>query len=68
MQAYRKSRLYVPAFKSTLETVMHYIVSDIKKKARAFKIGVFTIFLVVSFVVTLKSLIDVAHIGILKAA
>jgi hypothetical protein len=49
-------------------TILAYIQKDIKKKARSFKIGVFTVFLVVSFITALKSLIDVAPIAFLKVA
>ena len=47
-------------------TIFHYISSDIKKKARAWRIGVTTIFIVVGFISMLKSLIDVAPIAFLK--
>lgn len=49
-------------------TILAYIRKDIKKKARSFRIGVFTVFLVVSFITALKSLIDVAPIAFLKVA
>lgn len=51
---------------SILKTVMRYVVADIQKKARSFKIGVFTVFLVVCFITMLKSIIDVAPIAFLK--
>ena len=60
--------LYQPSTTATVTTITRYIVSDIKKKSRSFGIGIFTIFLVVMFIVTLKSLIDVSHIAILKGA
>jgi len=45
---------------------MAYLESDIKKKKTNFIIGVTTIFLVVSFITSLKSIIDVAPIAFLK--
>jgi hypothetical protein len=51
---------------STLRTIFNYIGSDITKKKRSFKIGVFTIFLVVTFIMLLKSIVDVAPIAFLK--
>jgi len=47
-------------------TVFNYIKSDIRKKTRAFRIGVVTIFIVVGFITMLKSIIDVAPIAFLK--
>jgi Na+/H+ antiporter NhaC len=47
---------------------MEYVISDIKKKQRSFRIGVFTIFLVVSFISMLKGVVDVAPIAMLKVA
>jgi len=47
-------------------TIFNYIKSDIRKKTKAFRIGVVTIFIVVSFITMLKSLIDVAPIAYLK--
>lgn len=41
-------------------------MSDIKKKPKGFAIGVFTIFLVVSFIVALKSIIEVSPLALLK--
>jgi hypothetical protein len=49
-------------------TILAYIRNDIRKNARSFRIGVFTVFLVVSFITALKSLIDVAPIAFLKVA
>ena len=47
-------------------TILEYILSDIRKKQKTFKIGVFTVFLVVSFVTFLKSVVDVAPVAFLK--
>jgi len=49
-----------------IQTVFYYIRSDIEKKARSFRIGVFTVFLVVSFITLLKSIVDVAPVAFLK--
>lgn len=58
--------LYKSALHKTFRTVINYITSDIKKKKRSFRIGVFTIFLVVSFIMMLKALVDIAPIAFLK--
>lgn len=49
-----------------IRTILSYIHSDITKKKRSFRIGVFTIFLVVTFIMLLKSIVDVAPIAFLK--
>ena len=53
---------------TTFNTIMNYVVSDIKKKQQAFKIGVFCIFITVGFISMLKSATDVAPIAFLKVA
>lgn len=53
---------------TTFKTITNYVVSDIKKKQRSFKIGVFTIFLVVTFVVMLRSVVDKVGVAFLKVA
>lgn len=58
--------IYVQDPLSVLKTIADYVYSDIEKKARSFKIGVFTIFLVVCFISLLKSMVDVAPIAFLK--
>ena len=58
--------MYQASVFQTLLTVMNYIYSDIVKRTRSFKIGVFTIFMVVSFIMMLKALVDVAPIAFLK--
>lgn len=62
----KDSMLFEQSTGSMLKTICHYIYSDIQKKQRSFKIGVFTIFLVVTFIMLLKSLVDVAPIAFLK--
>jgi len=60
------SGIYEQTFKSMLRTIINYILSDIQKKKRSFRIGVTTIILVVTFIVLLKSLVDIAPIAFLK--
>jgi hypothetical protein len=67
-RAYRREQLSDQSNFSLLLTVLAYIRKDIKKKPTSFRIGVFTVFLVVSFITALKSLIDVAPIAFLKTA
>lgn len=65
-RAYRRQQLQAQSIFSLLKTISAYLYSDIRKKQRSFGIGVFTVFLVVSFITTLKSMIDVAPIAMLK--
>ena len=58
--------MYEQTLWSMILTIFNYIKSDIRKKTKAFRIGVVTIFIVVSFITMLKSLIDVAPIAFLK--
>ena len=60
------SALFKGSLYSTLRIVLNYILSDIHKKKRSFRIGVFTIFLVVTFIMMLKALVDIAPIAFLK--
>lgn len=53
---------------SALGTVVRYLCSDLKKKSRSFKIGVCTIFLVVSFITLLKAVIEVTPVAFLSLA
>lgn len=53
---------------TTMNTITSYVISDIRKKQRSFKIGVFTIFLVVTFIVMLKSVVDKIGVAFLKVA
>ena len=53
---------------SMVLTITRYIYADIKKKQRSFKIGLFTVVLVVGFLTLLKSLIDVCPVAFLKVA
>lgn len=47
-------------------TISDYIWNDIRKRKRSFCIGTITVFLVVCFLTTLKSIIDIAPIAFLK--
>lgn len=49
-----------------LVTISDYIYNDIRKRKRSFCIGTITVFLVVCFLTTLKSIIDIAPIAFLK--
>ena len=49
-------------------TTLYYLYSDIQRKQQSFKIGVCTIFLVVSLITMLKAVVDVAPIAFLKLA
>ena len=60
--------MHQQTFFSSFLTILDYVTSDIGKKQRSFKIGVFTIFLVVGFISMLKSVVDVAPIAMLKVA
>lgn len=62
----RDSEIYEQSSISMLRTIVNFIWSDITKKQRSFKIGVFTVFLVVMFISLLKSVVDVAPIAFLK--
>ena len=57
--------IFVKVF-SLLYTISNYIISDISKKQRSFKIGVTTIFIAVSFVTMMKSVTDVMPVAFLK--
>jgi hypothetical protein len=48
------------SFIGLISATFQYVLNDIKKKQREFIIGVMTIFLVVSFVTFLDSLVQVA--------
>lgn len=43
------------SFLGTLQIIFSYILTDIRKKPRSFKIGVFSIFIVVAFLIVLQS-------------
>ena len=62
----KENALFKGSLYQTFRIVMNYIVSDVHKKKRSFRIGVFTIFLVVTFIMMLKALVDVAPIAFLK--
>ena len=48
------------------KTITQYLVSETKKKPSAFKVGVFTVFLVVMVITMLKSVVDSAPILFVK--
>ena len=47
-------------------TILRYLSSEIQKKPSAFKIGIFTVFLVVMVITMLKSVVDSAPILFVK--
>lgn len=53
---------------STFKLLLSFIVNDIRTKPRTFKIGVFSVFVVVAFLVTLQSLLQLTPILFLKLA
>lgn len=55
LQISSNSSFSLQFFLSTLQIITHYIYTDIRKKPRAFKIGVFSIFIVVSFLIVLQT-------------
>ena len=56
------------SFLGTLNIIFRYLLTDIKKKPRSFKIGVFSIFLVVGFVALMQSVIQLSSVVFLKIA
>ena len=51
---------------ASCETVTQYMVSESIKKPTAFKIGIFTVFIVVMFITMLKSVVDSSPILFVK--
>ena len=65
-KAYRREHIYKQSNLKSTYTILNYIKSDIRKKKRSLCIGCSTVTLVVMFLTTLKSLIDIAPIAFLK--
>ena len=63
---YQLKEVYVQTWWSSFIKSLNYITSDIIKKKRSFFIGVFSIYLVVSFITFLKSVIDISPIVFLN--
>ena len=63
---YQLKEVYVQTWWSSFITSLNYITSDIIKKKCSFFIGVFSIYLVVSFISFLKSVIDISPIVFLN--
>ena len=55
-------------FVSTLKTIIGFIVGDIVKKPRTFKIGLFSIYIVVAFLIILESVLQLTPSLFLKIA
>ena len=49
------NKITIISLVGTLQIILSYIITDIRKKPRSFKIGVFSIFIVVSFLIILQS-------------
>lgn len=64
----KDERMISSSLWSTTNTVVNYIISDIRKKQRSFKIGMLTILLAVAFTVFLDSAFEVAPLAFLKAS
>lgn len=62
----KDSEMIETTFWSNCVTAANYVWSDMQRKQRAFGIGVFTIFLTVSCVTMLKSVVDILPIAFLK--
>ena len=64
----RCKKSYYQDIASSLRTILNYIVTDMEKKPRSFKIGVFSIFIVVCFLTILYSAIQLAPIIFIQLA
>ena len=62
----KDAEMFQTTFLSTVVTAANYVSADITKKQRNYMIGVYTIFLTVSFVTMLKSVVDVLPFAFLK--
>ena len=62
----KDAEMFESSFLSTVMTASNYVSSDIIKKPRNYMIGVYTIFLTVSFVTMLKSVVEVLPFAFLK--
>ena len=52
--------------RSNFKVIFNYLISDLKKKQRSFKIGLFTIFLVVFFISLLMNTIGISPVIFLR--
>lgn len=53
---------------STLQLLVEYLTADLQKRQRSFRIGVFSIFIVVAFLSTLLSAVMLSSVIYLKVA
>ena len=54
------------AYCGVLLSLLNYVVADLSRKQRGFKIGVCTVLLVVSFITILRAVVDLSPIVFLK--
>ncbi|KAL4502254.1 hypothetical protein ABPG72_000489 [Tetrahymena utriculariae] len=52
---YEKQKVKGQSFTGTAKIIIQYLINDIKKKPRSFKIGIFSIFLVIGFISAIES-------------
>jgi hypothetical protein len=64
----QKLKTQFKVYMGTLSTILNYISTDIAKKPRSFKIGVFSVFIVVVFLTLLESGLSITPIMFLKIA
>jgi len=55
-------------FKGTLKIILNYVITDIQKRPRSFKIGVFSVFIVVTFLTILQAGLSITPIIFIKLA
>jgi hypothetical protein len=56
------------SYLSTLSMLVEYLTADLQKRQRSFRIGVFSIFIVVAFLSTLLSAVMLSSVIYLKVA
>jgi len=61
-------KIKIKEFLGSLNIVINYIITDILKRPRSFKIGVFSIFLVVSFLAVIQAGLSLTPIIFIKLA
>lgn len=49
-----------------MEIIYEFLIQDIKKRPRAFKIGLFTVFLVITFIALLISCLSISPVIFVK--
>jgi len=64
----RKTKIQSHGFVASFKIIFRYLMADMKKKQRAFKIGFGTILIVVTFVTALESALQIIPLVFLKIA